>query len=102
MTSQIRRATFSVHLYIAERTSRKSVTDRKRYDGIARGCIIEIDAVLYVRNDLTYLTNDTNNNTCRNNDKMFQDADRHDTIKSLLAKRNSTSKFSPLTIHHLQ
>jgi len=57
MISQIRRAALSVHLNIAEGSSRKSETERKRYYEIARGSIIEIDAALDIANELEYLTN---------------------------------------------
>ncbi|MEJ8842137.1 four helix bundle protein [Lacibacter sp. H375] len=55
MASQIRRAALSVHLNIAEGSSRKSEVERKRYYEIARGSVIEIDAALDVSNDLNYL-----------------------------------------------
>lgn len=55
MISQIRRASLSVHLNIAEGASRKSEIERKRYYEIARGSIIEIDAALDIANDLDYL-----------------------------------------------
>jgi len=57
MISQIRRAALSVHLNIAEGSSRKSEAERKRYYEIARGSIIEIDAALDIANQLEYLTN---------------------------------------------
>ncbi len=57
MASQIRRAALSVHLNIAEGSSRKSEVERKRYYEIARGSVIEIDAALDVANDLNYLKN---------------------------------------------
>lgn len=57
MVSQIRRASLSVHLNIAEGSSRKSQAERKRFYEIARGSIIEIDAALDVANDLGYLKN---------------------------------------------
>ena len=57
MITQIRRAALSVHLNIAEGASRKSEAERKRFYEIARGSIIEIDAVLEIANDLTYLKN---------------------------------------------
>ncbi len=44
MISQIRRAALSVHLNIAEGSSRKSEVERKRYFEISRGSVIEIDA----------------------------------------------------------
>lgn len=55
MISQIRRAALSVHLNIAEGSSRKSEAERKRYYEISRGSIIEIDAALDIANDLKYL-----------------------------------------------
>ena len=57
MISQIRRASLSVHLNIAEGASRKSETERKRFYEIARGSIIEIDAALDVAKELGYLKN---------------------------------------------
>jgi four helix bundle protein len=61
MISQIRRAALSVHLNIAEGSSRKSEVERKRYFEISRGSIIEIDAALDIANELNYLNNyDTN------------------------------------------
>jgi len=57
MISQIRRAALSVHLNIAEGSSRKSEAERKRYYEISRGSIIEIDAALDIAKDLEYLTN---------------------------------------------
>jgi four helix bundle protein len=47
----------SVHLNIAERSSRKSDAERKRYFEISRGSIIEIDAAIDIANDLDYLVN---------------------------------------------
>ena len=55
MISQIRRAALSVHLNVAEGSSRKSAVERKRYYEIARGSVIEIDAALDVAEDLGYL-----------------------------------------------
>ena len=55
MISQIRRAALSVHLNIAEGSSRKSEMERKRYFEIARGSVIEIDAALDIAFDLGYL-----------------------------------------------
>ena len=59
MISQIRRAALSVHLNIAEGSSRKSEIERKRYYEISRGSIIEIDSALDIANDLDYI-NDYN------------------------------------------
>lgn len=53
--TQIRRAALSLHLNIAEGSSRKSEVERKRYYEIARGSAIEIDAALDVADDLGYL-----------------------------------------------
>ena len=55
LMQQIRRAALSVHLNIAEGSSRKSEPERKRYFEIARGSIIEIDAALDIASDLEYL-----------------------------------------------
>ena len=55
MITQIRRAALSVHLKIAEGSSRKSEAERKRYYEIARGSVIEIDAALDIAIDLEYL-----------------------------------------------
>lgn len=57
MITQIRRAAVSVYLNIAEGSSRKSETERKRYYEIARGSVIEIDAALDIAYDLEYLKN---------------------------------------------
>jgi four helix bundle protein len=57
MISQIRRAALSVHLNIAEGSSRKSEAERKRYFEISRGSVIEIDAALDIAKDLDYLIN---------------------------------------------
>jgi four helix bundle protein len=56
MISQIRRAALSVHLNIAEGSSRRSEAERKRYYEIARGSVIEIDAALDIANDLGFIT----------------------------------------------
>jgi len=57
MISQVRRAALSVHLNIAEGSSRKSEVERKRYYEISRGSIIEIGAALDIGNELKYLEN---------------------------------------------
>ena len=57
MISQIRRAALSVHLNIAEGSSRKSEIERKRYYEISRGSVIEIDAAIDIADDLGYLNN---------------------------------------------
>lgn len=55
MSQQIRRATLSVHLNIAEGCSRKSKTERTRYFEIARGSVIEIDAAIGLAHELSYI-----------------------------------------------
>lgn len=54
MVPQIRRAALSVHLNVAEGSSRKSRAERKRFFEIARGSVIEIDAALDIASDLNY------------------------------------------------
>ena len=55
MAQQIRRASLSVHLNIAEGCSRKSEVERKRYYEIARGSVIEIDAAIGLAYKLNYV-----------------------------------------------
>lgn len=55
MVTQIRRAALSLHLNIAEGSSRKSEQERKRYYEISRGSLIEIDAALDIAKELNYL-----------------------------------------------
>jgi four helix bundle protein len=55
MISQIRRAALSVHLNIAEGSSRKLQIERKRFYEISRGSIVEIDAALDIAQELSYL-----------------------------------------------
>jgi len=54
LTQQIKRAALSAHLNIAEGSSRKSETERKRFYEIARGSLIEVDAALDIASDLNY------------------------------------------------
>jgi four helix bundle protein len=56
LTQQIKRAALSVHLNIAEGSSRKSEAERKRFYEIARGSLIEVDAALDIAADLNYCT----------------------------------------------
>ena len=51
---QIKRAALSVHLNIAEGSSRKSLTERKRFFEISRGSLIEIDAAFDVAVELAH------------------------------------------------
>lgn len=55
MSQQIRRAALSVHLNIAEGSSRKSAAERKRYFEIARGSVIEVDAAIGISFELHYV-----------------------------------------------
>ncbi|CAN5641758.1 hypothetical protein BH10BAC3_BH10BAC3_42690 [soil metagenome] len=56
MIQQLRRAALSVHLNNAEGCSRKSEIERKRFFEIARGSIIEIDAIIDIAEDLKYIS----------------------------------------------
>jgi four helix bundle protein len=56
LISQIRRASISIHLNIAEGSSRKSKADRKRFFEISRGSLIEVDTAIGVAFDLDFLT----------------------------------------------
>ncbi|MEP6794284.1 MAG: four helix bundle protein [Saprospiraceae bacterium] len=58
LVSQIRRAALSVHLNIAEGSSRKSIVDRKRFYEIARGSLIEVDTAIGVAFGIDYVTPD--------------------------------------------
>jgi four helix bundle protein len=59
LTQQIRRAALSVHLNIAEGSSRRSVAERKRFFEIARGSLIEIDTALDIGVELGYIKKET-------------------------------------------
>ncbi len=63
LIQQIRRAATSVSLNIAEGSSRKSETERKRYFEIARGSVVEIDSILDLFSDLNYCSEDEMNPT---------------------------------------
>ncbi|RYZ19022.1 MAG: four helix bundle protein [Chitinophagaceae bacterium] len=54
MTAQLRSAALSVHLNVAEGASRRTSPERRRFYEIARGSIIEIDALLDIASDLDY------------------------------------------------
>ena len=56
MTQQIRRAAISVHLNIAEGSSRKSLAERNRYFEISRGSVIEIDSAIGMAFKLEYIS----------------------------------------------
>lgn len=55
MIGQIRKAGLSIHLNMAEGSSRKSEVERKRFYEISRGSVIEIDAALDIAKELKYL-----------------------------------------------
>ena len=55
MVQQIRRATVSVHLNLAEGCSRKSQNERNRHFEIARGSVIEIDSAIGIACKLEYV-----------------------------------------------
>ena len=52
MVQQMRRAALSVKLNLAEGSSRKSLNERRRFYEVARGSVVEIDAVLETAVDL--------------------------------------------------
>jgi len=56
LISQIRRASLSVKLNIAEGASRKSSAERKRFYEVARSSVVEIDSALEAVVDLKYVT----------------------------------------------
>lgn len=58
MIPQMRRVSLSVKLNLAEGATRKSIIERKRFLEIARGSVVEIDAVLETAVDLQYLSID--------------------------------------------
>lgn len=55
MVQQIRRAALSAKLNLAEGCTRRSAIERKRYLVVARGSVVEIEAVLEVAVDLNYI-----------------------------------------------
>src|SRR5688572_9938422 len=55
LTQQIRRATISVHLNVAEGFTRKSKAERKRFLEVSRGSLIELDTGLDISMELLYL-----------------------------------------------
>ena len=56
IVQQIRRAALSVHLNLAEGSSRRSEAERKRYYEIARGSLIEVDTAFDIAVQLNYTT----------------------------------------------
>ncbi|WP_324585601.1 four helix bundle protein [Agriterribacter sp.] len=55
MVQQIRRAALSVKLNMAEGSTRNSFVERRRYYEVARGSVVETDAILETAVDLKYL-----------------------------------------------
>ena len=58
MVQQLRRASLSIKLNLAEGCSRRSELERKRFFEIARGSAIEIDAILETAIQLEYIKNE--------------------------------------------
>jgi four helix bundle protein len=85
MASQIRRAALSVHLNIAEGTSRKSETERKRYYEVSRGSIIEIDAAFDIAEGLQYFSGYNHENLGNSMTKCFK------LLTGLINSRTNTS-----------
>jgi four helix bundle protein len=56
MVQQIRRASLSTHLNVAEGCSRKLQQERKRFYEIARGSVVEVDTALDIAVELNYLS----------------------------------------------
>jgi four helix bundle protein len=58
LTSQLRRATSSVPLNIAEGNSKRSNKEKTRFIDIALGSLNEVHCTLLLSKDLTYITED--------------------------------------------
>jgi len=56
LVQQIRRAAVSVHLNLAEGSSRKSLAERNRFYEISRGSVIEVDTAFDIAVGLGYAT----------------------------------------------
>ena len=54
LTQQVRRAALSVHLNLAEGSSRASLNERKRFYEISRGSLIEVDTAFDIAEGLGY------------------------------------------------
>lgn len=59
LVQQIRRAALSVHLNLAEGSSRKSLPERKRFYEISRGSLIEVDAAFDIAQGLGYISSES-------------------------------------------
>ena len=71
MVQQIRRAALSVKLNLAEGSTRKSLNERRRFYEVARGSVVEIDAVLETAVDLNYYEVDRLNTVAELLNKCF-------------------------------
>ncbi len=54
LTQQLRRAALSVHLNLAEGSSRKSAGERRRFYEVSRGSLVEVDTALDIAIELDY------------------------------------------------
>jgi four helix bundle protein len=71
MIEQMRRAALSVKLNLAGGSTRKSLNERRRLYEVARGSVVEINAVLETAVDLNYLKNDQLNSVANLLNKCF-------------------------------
>jgi len=71
MVQQMRRAALSVKLNLAEGSTRKSPNERRRFYEVARGSVVEIDAVLETAVDLSYFKIDQLNPVAKLLNKCF-------------------------------
>ena len=71
MVQQMRRAVLSVKLNLAEGSTRKSPNERRRFYEVARGSVVELDAVLETAVDLNYFKNDQLNAVAKLLNKCF-------------------------------
>ena len=72
LTQQIRRAALSVHLNIAEGSSRKSALEKRRFFEIAWGSVIEIDTAFDIAVELGYIPKETIEHLGNNLLRCFQ------------------------------
>jgi four helix bundle protein len=72
MCQQIRRAALSALLNLAEGSSRRSQTERRRFYEISRGSIVEIDACFDVAVELNYVRSDELNRVGLSITRTFQ------------------------------
>jgi four helix bundle protein len=71
MIQQMRRAALSVKLNLAEESTRRSPNERRRFYEVARGSVVEIDAVLETAVDLNYFKDDQLNSVAKLLNKCF-------------------------------